>query len=60
MARTHEILEVGDLFIGHVVVVEYGWCSWEWLVMDGNDRSYCHELRCSLTISRTYVKRFET
>jgi len=39
-ARTHEVLEVGDLLVGHVVMVEYGWCSWEWLVMDGNDGSY--------------------
>jgi len=23
-------------------------------------QTYCHELKCSLTISRTYVKRFET
>jgi len=40
MARTHEVLEVGNLLVGHVVMVEYGWCSWEWLVMDGNDGSY--------------------
>jgi len=40
MARTHEVLEVGNVLVGHVVMVEYGWCSWEWLVMDGNDGSY--------------------
>jgi len=40
-ARTHEVLEVGNVLVGHVVIVEYGWCSWEWLVMDGNDGSYC-------------------
>jgi len=40
MARTHEVLEVGDILVGHVVMVEDGWCSWWWLVMDGNDGSY--------------------
>jgi len=39
-ARTHEVLEVGDVLIGHIVMIEDGWCSWEWLVMDGNDGSY--------------------
>jgi len=39
-AHIHEVLEVGDVLVGHVVMVEYGWCSWEWLVMDGDDGSY--------------------
>jgi len=39
-ARTHKVLEVGDVLVGHVVIEGYGWCSWEWLVMDGNDGSY--------------------
>jgi len=40
MAHVHKVLEVGNVLVGHVVVVEYSWCSWEWLVMDGNDGSY--------------------
>ena len=33
-AHIHEVLEVGDVLVGHVVMVEYSWCSWEWLVRE--------------------------
>ena len=39
-ARTHEVLKVGDVLVGHVVVEEYCWWWWWWLVMDRNDGSY--------------------